>query len=412
MSRMKCSVVSAQIQESIDDDLEDYKPRKKLPVLVKRSTDFGSAANDFKPKPRASKYAARLESSGLDHLSDDIETLSTQKTSSYSSLTRSRNVPSLKSPNSIDEDLYSRPKYKSAKPASRELNLSDEDEDLTSRSRFSKYSLRNKKPVKDYSFDEEEISKSSKYSKYSSRSKKYSAADNLSSDEDEYQPRSRSSKFSTQPRRYSFEDDLTDEDEYQSSKLRSKYSSKPKKKYSLDDDLSPDSDEPLRSRYSSRSKRDKTDLYDDDDNYSSSRYKSRNYRSSYHDDSYESYGSSSLRSRRHTTDLSPLSTEAAELRSRRRDLDKPLSADSRSRDLWTRTSPPRSLDLPFTREFLQILKGSLDKKEKSASSPYSPDTLSPYKPKDPSSWLQESSSTYTASMGIFLEFCNRFCVKV
>ncbi|XP_021352030.1 titin-like isoform X3 [Mizuhopecten yessoensis] len=398
----------AQIQDSIetDDDLEDYKPRKKPLAKSHRTSDPMSPlspVNDFRPRQRLSKYASRLESSRLDNLSDDDEVYAPktrQATSKYLSSSRSHARQSLQSTTSIDEDLYDRPKTRPSKPAMRQENLlSDEEDEITSKSRFSKYSSRNKTSTlsKDYSLDEEDYSVSSKYSKYSSRAKKPSLRANLSSEEEDYVPRSRPSKYA-QPKKYSYEDDFSDEEDYQP-KPRSKHM--PKKKYTLDEDFSDEEYVPFRPRYSSRSQRDNTDLYDDEPY--SSRRKSHKYSSSLLDeDSYESAISSKFRSRRHTTDLSPLSMEAAELRSRRRHNDMPLSADSRSHDFWTRTSPPRSLDLPFTREFLEMLKGSMDKKDKKPSS-YSQDTSSSYKPAETSSpcsykpadtsspWLQEST---------------------
>ncbi|XP_033728113.1 LOW QUALITY PROTEIN: obscurin-like [Pecten maximus] len=388
----------AQIQDSIEDedDLEDYKPRKNPLVKSQRSSDPSSPlspVNDFRPRKRLSNYASRLDASHVDNLSDeeDVFAPKARQSSKYSSSSRSYNErQSLRSTTSIDEDLYSRPQKRPSKPAAQNDNLlSDEEEELPSKSRFSKYSSRNKKStqLKDYSLDEEDYSTSSKYSKYSSRSKKSSFTANYSSEEEDYLPRSRSSKY-TQPKRYSFEDDLSDEEDYQP-KPRSKHMLK--KKYTLDEDFSEEEYEPFRPRYSSRSKRDNSDFYDDEPY--SSRYKSRNYRSSLNDDSYESVIRSKFRSRRHTTDLSPLSMEAAELRSRRHHDDMPLSAETMSHGLWTRTSPPRTLDLPFTREFLEILKGSYDKKDKKPST-YSPDAPSSYKPAEKSSQrLQESSST-------------------
>ncbi|XP_060079443.1 obscurin-like [Ylistrum balloti] len=386
----------AQIQDSIEDedDLENYKPRKKPSVKKQRPSDPSSPLspiNDFRPRQRLSKYASRLqEASSIDHLSDDDDAYTPKKrqtSSKYLSSKSSYDRQSLKS-TSIDEDMYSRPKKRPTKPATQNDNLfSDEEEEMPSKSRFSKYSSRNKKStgLRDYSFDEEDFSANSKYSKYSSRAKK-PLSTNYSSEEEDYVPFTRYSKYA-RPKKYSFEDDFSDEEDYQP---RPRSKRMPKKKYILDEDLSDEEYEPFRPRYSSRSKRDNPDFYDDEPY--SNRYKSHKYRSSFGDDSYESAVSAKFRSRRHTTDLSPLSMEAAELRSRRRHDDAPLSADSLSRGLWTRTSPPRTLDLPFTREFLEILKGSMDKKDKKQTT-YSPDGSASYKPADkPSPWQQESSS--------------------
>ncbi|XP_069107585.1 twitchin-like isoform X2 [Argopecten irradians] len=387
----------AQIQDTIEDedDLEDYKPRKKPLVKKTRPTDPSSPlspVNDFRPRKRLSKYASRLEGSHIDQGSDEdvFAPTARQSSSKYSSSSRSYDRQSLRSTTSIDEDLYSRPKHRPSKPPVKDNNLnSDEDEDMSSKSRFSKYSSRNQKSsqMKDYSLEEEDYLASSKYSKYSSRNKKSSLAANYSSEEEDYLPRSRLSKY-TQPKRYSLDEDVSEEEDYM---YQPKSRTKLRKKYSLDDDLSDEEYVPFRPRYSSRNKRDDLDFFDDEPY--SSRYRSRNHRSSFNDDSYESVIKSKFRSRRHTTDISPLSMEAAELRSRRHHDDMPLSADSMSHGFWTRTSPPRTLDLPFTREFLEILKGSMDKKDKKPTT-YSPDAPSSYKPADkPSPWQQESSAS-------------------